>query len=210
MKRAEAIAGKTLGDVASKQQSKTPETLLFDKGWIGQFLEHILGATAGSKPEPDFVELGIELKTIPIDTSGKPLESTFVCAIQLMQRQHETWQTSLVKKKLNHVLWLPILSEKDLPIEQRIIGMPLLWQPTDKQERILQTDWEETMDKIMLGKFGSLNSKFGVALQVRPKAANSRVLTDAIGINGNIIKTLPRGFYLRTSFTQSILASLSY
>jgi DNA mismatch repair protein MutH len=39
-----------------------------DKGWIGILLELWLGASAGSKPEQDFAALGVELKTIPIDS----------------------------------------------------------------------------------------------------------------------------------------------
>ena len=42
-------------------------------------------------------------------------------------------------------------------------------------------------------------------MQIRPKAAHSKIVTDAIGPNGQIIKTLPRGFYLKTSFTGDIL-----
>ncbi|MGR5543468.1 DNA mismatch repair endonuclease MutH, partial [Vibrio campbellii] len=42
-------------------------------------------------------------------------------------------------------------------------------------------------------------------LQLRPKAANGKALTEAYGSSGKIIKTRPRGFYLRTQFTASIL-----
>ncbi|MGL4907400.1 MAG: DNA mismatch repair endonuclease MutH, partial [Plesiomonas sp.] len=43
-------------------------------------------------------------------------------------------------------------------------------------------------------------------LQLRPKASNNRALTDAVGRNGQPIKTLPRGFYLKKAFTAAILA----
>ncbi len=210
MCRAENIAGKTLGELSQEFATLMPDNLLTEKGWVGQFIEKVLGASAGSLPEPDFQNLGIELKTIPVDDKGKPLESTYVSVVPLMNHENETWKNSLVRKKLTHVLWIPVLSPKGSEIASRILGMPLLWRPTPEQESILQSDWEETMEKVILGNLGELNSRFGQALQVRPKAANSKILTDAIGNEGQLIKTLPRGFYLRTSFTHSILRSLSY
>ena len=63
LQRVDAIAGLTLGQLAEQYQFKTPDDLLREKGWTGQLIEYVLGATAGSKPTPDFEELGIELKT---------------------------------------------------------------------------------------------------------------------------------------------------
>ncbi len=37
----------------------------------------------------------------------------------------------------------------------------------------------------------------GRVLQIRPKAANNKALTEAIGEFGQPIMTLPRGFYLK-------------
>ncbi len=205
LRRVDDIAGLTIGDLASKYQFKTPKDLLREKGWIGQLIEWVLGAMAGSKPEPDFINLGIELKTLPISYSGKPIETTFVSVVPLKELQGLTWQKSPVKKKLNHVLWLPILSERDIAPEQRIIGSGFLWQPTPSQEALLQKDWEQQIEMIALGEIDQINGKLGQVLQIRPKAANSKALTDAIGPNGKIIQTLPRGFYLKTNFTGDIL-----
>ncbi|MFB0975307.1 MAG: DNA mismatch repair protein MutH, partial [Tolumonas sp.] len=43
------------------------------------------------------------------------------------------------------------------------------------------------------------------ALQLRPKAASGRSLTLAIGKDGTLIQTRPRGFYLRSTFTRQLL-----
>ncbi|WP_029862818.1 DNA mismatch repair protein MutH, partial [Yersinia pestis] len=40
----------------------------------------------------------------------------------------------------------------------------------------------------------------------RPKPANSRALTEAIGEFGQPIMTLPRGFYLKKTLTAPMLA----
>ena len=53
------------------------------------------------------------------------------------------------------------------------------------------------MDLIVLGHVERITARHGEVLQLRPKAANSKALTEAIGEQGQPIATLPRGFYLK-------------
>jgi DNA mismatch repair protein MutH len=205
MQRVNDIAGLTLGELATIYKFKTPDHLLKEKGWPGQLLEYVLGASAGSKPLPDFEKLNIELKSLPIGYNGKPLETTYVTVVPLTDLTGLTWQNSTVKKKLNHVLWLPVLAERELQPIDRIIGSGFLWQPDVEQEALLRRDWEEQMELIAIGQIEKISGHLGQVLQIRPKAANSKVLTDVIGPSGSLTQTLPRGFYLKTQFTHGIL-----
>lgn len=206
--RAEQIAGLSLAELAAQWRIALPASSVQGKGFAGQLLELCLGATAGSLPEPDFQELGVELKTIPINHQGKPLESTYVSVVPLMGITGMTWQTSDVHAKLSQVLWIPIIMEKGMAIGDRVIGMPVLWQPSAEQETILRQDWEEAMEHVAMGELEHITARFGTYLQVRPKGANASALTKAFGPNGESIMTLPRGFYLRSSFTAMILSDL--
>ncbi|EGU43564.1 DNA mismatch repair protein [Vibrio ichthyoenteri ATCC 700023] len=205
--RARDIAGLTFAELAHEANIPIPADLRRDKGWVGQLLEWHLGATAGSKPQQDFESLGIELKTIPIGYHGKPLETTFVCVAPLTGVHGLTWQQSHVRNKLSRVLWVPVEGEREIPLAERRVGSPLIWSPSQEEELQLQTDWEELMELIVLGQVEKITAKHGEVLQLRPKAANSRALTDAYGASGKAIKTLPRGFYLRTQFTAKILSN---
>ncbi|MEF1219402.1 DNA mismatch repair endonuclease MutH [Photobacterium damselae] len=205
LQRAQELAGLTLGELAHQAGIAVPPDLRRDKGWVGQLLEWHLGASAGSKPVPDFAELGIELKTIPIGYNGKPLETTFVCVAPLIGVQGLSWQQSHIRHKLARVLWIPVEGERDLPLADRHVGSPLIWSPSAQEEAQLQQDWEELMDMIVLGQVEQITARHGEVLQLRPKAANSKALTEAYGANGQPIKTLPRGFYLKTHFTAAIL-----
>jgi DNA mismatch repair protein MutH len=205
LQHAHSFAGFTLGELAEQYKEQLPERLLHKKGWIGQFLELILGATSGSLAQPDFPELGVELKTLPIDEKGSPLESTYVSVVPLKDINGLCWENSVVRHKLLHVLWVPIVASKHIPIEDRQIAMPFLWQPTKQEEKILKQDFEDVLDKVSIGEIEQIDARFGEILQVRPKAANSKALTDAIGPDGRTIKTLPRGFYLRPAFTKHCL-----
>lgn len=205
MERAQNIAGITFSELAEEAGMLVPPDLKRDKGWVGQLLEWHLGANAGSKPQQDFEQLGIELKTIPISYTGKPLETTFVCVAPLIGVQGLTWETSHVRNKLSRVLWIPVEGEREIPLAERRVGSPLIWSPTKEEESQLKVDWEELMEMIVIGQVEQITARHGEVLQLRPKAANSRALTEAYGASGKPIKTLPRGFYLRTQFTAKIL-----
>ncbi|MCW9733391.1 DNA mismatch repair endonuclease MutH [Avibacterium sp. 20-15] len=202
---AQSLAGLTFGEVAKGLNIAVPANLKRDKGWVGMLLESALGATAGSKAEQDFAHLGIELKTIPIDRQGKPLETTFVSLAPLVQNSGITWQSSHVRHKLSKVLWIPIEGERNIPLAERHIGQPILWQPSYEQEQRLQQDWEELMEYIVFGRLDEITARLGEVLQLRPKGANRKSLTKGIGRNGEMIDTLPLGFYLRKNFTHEIL-----
>lgn len=205
LQRAQALAGLTLGEIAEQAGIVVPENLNRQKGWIGLLLEHVLGATAGSKPEPDFPELGIELKSLPINMSGKPLETTFVCVAPLTGLTGITWQNCHLKHKMSRVLWVPVVSERSIPVAERIVGTPFIWSPSNEEEQMLAQDWQELTDMIVLGQVEEINGKHGEVLQLRPKAANSQAKTQAFNKHGQPFETLPRGFYLKTNFTQMLL-----
>jgi len=206
LESASKIAGKTLQQIANQQGLATPDNQLHHKGWVGQLLELSLGATAGSRPEPDFQNIGVELKTLPLNRSGSPKESTFVCAINLSKIE-SYWEESLVKHKLSRVLWIPIEADLEIPLAARRIGSAILWSPDEKQESALKHDWQELMEMIAMGELEQITAHQGEFLQVRPKAANSRALTKGTDSEGEEILTLPRGFYLRTSLTRQILGA---
>lgn len=205
LSQAQSIAGLTFGELADELHIPVPIDLKRDKGWVGMLLETALGATAGSKAEQDFSHLGVELKTLPINAEGYPLETTFVSLAPLVQNSGVKWENSHVRHKLSCVLWMPIEGSRHIPLRERHIGAPILWKPTAEQECQLKQDWEELMDLIVLGKLEQITARIGEVMQLRPKGANSRAVTKGIGKNGEIIDTLPLGFYLRKEFTAQIL-----
>lgn len=207
MLRANSLAGTTIQQLANKMSVEVPESLLHAKGWFGNLLEQYLGAEAASAPKPDFIKLGIELKTIPITENGKPKESTYICVAQLDPVSLSSWEDSLVKHKLTEVLWIPFEANKTIPVSLRRIGSPILWKPNAEQEKQLKEDWQELCDLIATGEIDKISSSMGSYLQIRPKAANANSLTIDKNQPCSNALTLPRGFYLRPSFTHSILST---
>lgn len=199
------LAGLTLAELAAMHRIELPVDLRREKGIVGQLLEVALGASAGSKAEPDFPHLQIELKTIPVDEQGRPLESTYVCVAPMTGFTLERFEDSWVYRKLSRVLWVPVLASRQIPLHQRVIGRAFLWQPTEHELAILRQDWEELMELLRLGKLSHIKGQHGTALQLRPKGANSQARTNALDEDGATVQALPRGFYLKTSFTSTLL-----
>lgn len=203
--RAEALSGRTLGELACALGVRLPDEPRRAKGIPGQLLERALGADGGSRPEPDFGALGIELKTVPVGSEGRPRESTYVCKVAPLEIAHEEWPSSRVRRKLAHVLWVPVAAEGALP--ERRIGAARLWQPSSDEEAALRADWEELAGLLGSGAVDEITAHRGRFLQIRPKAADGDERGMMPGPDDTTVETVPRGFYLRSSFTERILRS---
>lgn len=204
--RAESLAGLTLGELAEDGGFSVPPDLKRAKGWVGTLIERALGASAGSRSEPDFPDLGVELKTLPVDTSGKPLESTFVCTIELAMIAESEWDESRFLGKMSHVLWVPVEGTRSLAVAQRRIGTPVFWKPNAEEKELLKCDWELLSLLIAQGRTSEITGHLGEVLQVRPKAARGSSRRRTLDDEGALYDEQPKGFYLRPRFTQAILA----
>jgi DNA mismatch repair protein MutH len=206
MKRASALRGMTLGAILAELGLAASHDPLRTKGSAGETMERALGATGGSARVHDFPELGVELKTIPINVDGAPLESTYVCTLSLADAESQEWDTSWVRAKLARVLWIPTIGAHGLAWQERVVGEPLLWQPSAAQEDVLRGDFDDVVGLIGIGRIEELTAHRGRWLQVRPKAKDGSVRTMAYGPDHEAIATVPRGFYLRARFTGALLA----
>ena len=205
LSRCRDLAGKSLGQVAAELNVAVPASRARAKGWAGQLIERYLGANAASQPEPDFLSLGIELKTIPVNRRARARESTFVCMTPMTDASGLRWSDSTVRRKLNRVLWVPIEADPGILPSNSRAGNAFLWSPSPQQAGILRDDWEELVEMLCFGEIDKVSAKHGKYLQVRPKAANSASLVRTTLADGAAGLTLPRGFYLRTRFTNMLL-----
>jgi DNA mismatch repair protein MutH len=104
------------------------------------------------------------------------------------------------------VLFVPVEGDRTIPLSSRRIGTPLLWSPSSEEEAALRFDWEELAGLIGRGDVESITGHLGRNLQVRPKAANARSRRRGLDADGSSFAALPRGFYLRSSFTAKLLS----
>ena len=169
--RASELSGFRLAEIAARFDLPVPPDLRRAKGWVGELMERALGATARSRAAPDFEELGIELKTLPVAPSGLPAESTFVCTIDLDRIADVEWPVSLVRRKLARVLWVPVEGGRSAPCRSRVRNTwyaPFaLWSPSSEDEADLRADWEELAGCIGRGDVETVTGHMGKYLQKR-------------------------------------------
>lgn len=207
--RARDLEGMTVGELADLMGCALPATAVRGKGRVGQLIECALGASAKNLDQPDFPHLGIELKTVPLDAQGRVRESTHVCTLNMEDLEHQEWESSRVWRKLKRVLWIPVEWRPGIKPAARHIGTSMLWSPTKQQQILLRSDWTALVGCIAVGGIDEISAHLGQVLQIRPKAANASVRVEASGPEGEILDTVPRGFYLRARFTEQILWALS-
>ncbi len=200
------IAGMSIAELAKQAQVALPISPLHGKGFQGELIERFLGASAAGLPLPDFVELGIELKTVPLSQDMKPLESTFICSAPLMGIRGLRFEDSVLWHKLRQVLYVFIVSPREYMYEDRYIAGYHFWTPSSEDKAIIKEDYDELMEMVATGHIDDITARLGTIMQLRPKAADGKALTDCPGPDGEIIKVRPRGFYMRRSFMLELLA----
>lgn len=196
--RARALSGRRVGELADALAIALPTEPRRAKGFVGQLVELALGADVDAGERPDFVKLGIELKTLPIGRNGRPAESTFCCSVDLGAAESARWEGSRLRRRLARVLFVPVESAKLGALPDRRFFSPILWSPSEDEKKTLRDDWQ-----LLMGRLGAglpVSAHLGEALQLRPKARDARV---QVRVRGDARR--PVAFYLRAGFTSVIL-----
>ena len=205
---ARALVGVELGALADALGLPVPIGRVRTKGWSGQVIEHELGVAVGGGRGPDFAALGIELKTVPVTPALVPLESTAVCQIDPFAIAGESWETSYVRAKLAHVLFVALeVPAGTRSVGERRVAAVRLWVPGRAEEAVLRADFELFVrEYFRRGRAAEITGHLGGALQVRPKGRDATDLRAAYDADGRPTRIGKCGFYLRPAFVARILA----
>lgn len=205
IERLNLIVGKSITELAKSVNVDVPISPLHGKGFVGELLEILLGATAKNQSIPDFPKLGLELKSIPVDSEFKVLESTFLCHAPLSDIRNLTFENSSVYAKIKRVLFVIVNGQRDLGFEHRRVLGYFFYSPGKEELDTLKQDFNELYEMVKTGLVEEINARLGHIIQMRPKGANGKALTECTGPDGKIIKTRPRGFYIRRKHTQKLV-----
>ena len=203
--RLQQIAGVTLAELAKQAQVPLPISPLHGKGFQGELIERFLGASAPGLPIPDFPELDIELKTVPVDEKYRPLESTFICYAPLNDIKARQFENSILFHKISRVLFVFVVAPRHFNYEERYVAGFRYWSPSLEEAKLIREDFEELYEMVATGHVDDITARMGTVIQMRPKAADGKALTDCPGPDGAVIKVRPRGFYMRRSFMEGLL-----
>ena len=126
------------------------------KGKLGQLVEFLyFGYKPNSKPEPDFPEAGVELKTTPIKKNSKGLVSKERLVFNIIDFEEEykySFNQSSFWKKNSLLLLLFYLYENDKIDIDYIFKIARLWRFPLTDLKIIKDDWNTIVGKIKSGK----------------------------------------------------------
>jgi DNA mismatch repair endonuclease MutH len=214
---AEKLVGKQIYELLLESDKKID---IKNKGAIGTIIEEFwFGIMPNSSPKPDFDKVGIELKIIPLIQQKKRLsvkERTKICSINYQTLIDESWESSHAKEKLNKILFIYYLYNKE-NIENSIIKKVDLWELSkDKSELIIKHDWLNTKQKVLNGYAHELSEKYFKILSPARSGSggvdkNGRLkdlVTQPNKLYAN--EALKRAFTLKQSFTNQRWNEINY
>lgn len=209
LNRAEELKGKFISELKLQLDVN-------DKGAIGKIIEENgFGIKNNSEAKPDFQDLGIELKVVPLKESSKGelsvKERTKVCLINYHQIIESTWETSHAKEKLNHVLFVFYQYNKENKLASKIKDYYLFELRNQLDEPIIQSDWYRTKKLVQDGKAHQLSeSQNKILAASRSGAGGIELSKQPTQPNALIQLNAPqRSFSLKPSYTNVIWKELN-
>lgn len=200
--------GKTIGEI--KESLFIGDKCKMKKGASGLIVENLLGIENNSRPEADLVQIGCEIKILPLqknrDGSVKAKEPTAIQMINYCEVAKETWETAKIRSKINLTFWVVYLAKengKSKPQDDYVIVDYFLDHPSDVTNGIFKTDWEEIQSYIKRGDADRLSCSMGTYLEPKTKGKNSQDKTDAPDGNGGITRARRRAFYYKKNYTNT-------
>lgn len=118
----------------------------------------------------------------------------------------ETWETAKIRNKINLTFWVVYLAKVDGERKQQddyVIVDYFLDHPSDLQNSVFKTDWEEIQSYIKRGDADKLSCSMGIYLEPKTKGANNQDKTDAPDGKGGIIRARRRAFYYKKNYTNT-------
>lgn len=157
------------------------------KGGLGQNIEkYFFGYAPNSNKSADFLELGRELKVVPLKEVKKKKDSPeirfrkgfsvkermVITIIDYVSLANETWAENTMKNKIKLLLMF-YLYEKDSDSLDYIFKIVDLWEPSKEDMRIIEEDWKKIQYKVLKGEAHNLSEGDTLYLGACTKGANS-------------------------------------
>ncbi len=127
------------------------------KGKFGDYLEEeYFGKKNDSKSKPDFEEIGVELKAVPLKVlengEVKVKERIVLNTFRYVDIAKETFETSHFLAKDSTLLLVFYFHDNSVPLENKKIDLVDLWEVLKHDIEQIREDWETIVGKVREGK----------------------------------------------------------
>lgn len=206
---AKKLKNQTLRQVCGKEIEKHGYK---GKGNFGQILEKFyFGYEPNSDAEPDFKEVGIELKSSPLKTlrngECRSKERLVLNIINYLEVYKEDFENSSFWKKNAHLLLVFYLYKKELDLLDYLILLVDDWQYPKEDLKIIKHDWETINQKIKEGKAHELSEGDTFYLGACTKGATALKSYREQPFNEE--KAKQRAYSLKQGYVNHIIANIA-
>ena len=204
LKKALGLSGKKITFLHDMFRNKFDIECKCSKGYFGKLVELYLGASASNLPIPDFPNLNIELKTLPLNKKMQVNHHIKVCATSIFPNsKNTTWEKSILKLKLSRILWIPFESDKSISFKKRRIGHAFI-SNLNKYEDLFKQDYENITNLMLYGKIEKISASTGKYLILKSTSSNKNLLK-YYDIDGKLIFSKLKAFYLKKQFIDNVI-----
>jgi DNA mismatch repair protein MutH len=207
---------KELLEIAKNLRGKSIKNILngnkanFHKGSVGNIIEYeAFGVKPNNDARPDFPELGIELKVLPLKKKSRGefdvKERTKICSINYVELVKEKWTYSHAKIKLNKILFIFYYHDSIDLLASTVIDYHLFHLELS-EEPIIKADWHRTKKKVEAGLAHELSESENLILAAS-RSGQGGLSYDDWPKQPNITyqeRARQRAFSLKPSFTRTI------
>ncbi len=150
----------------------------------------------------DFDRFGIELKTVPMDGKGRPVESMSFPSFVHEELQYETWEDSDLLGRLNRLLIVPVRRSKGQDQADAVVLRAFFWSPPEAELVGISKEWERYRQLISTGMSRNLPKASETEfIHVRPKARDARDRDPAPG-GFDVVR---KCFWLNADYVERII-----
>lgn len=206
---AQILVGSTLRDKISDDVEDIDDPHR-KRGSFGNALEeYYFMYMPNSISEPDFPEVGMELKATPLkrlkngDTVSK--ERLVITMINYMDVINETFETSHLLDKADKILLIQYMYEPDVSPLDYVIEVAALWGLPKEDMPIFKQDWETVVNKVRAGKAHEISGSDTLYLEACTKASTS---ADRRKQPFSDIDAKPRAWALKNSYMTAVSRGL--
>lgn len=197
--------------IAGQCRISDSDVQTYAKGYFGQLVERVyFGIENNSRPEPDFAEVGMELKTSPLTMTGRnkyvSKERLVLGIINYCDLLEQEFENSDFWHKNSSLLLIFYLFEKEkIPLDYiiKIVGE---WAFASDDFEVIKKDWSHIKKMVEDGRAHELSEGQTYYLGACTKGANSKSLRDQPRSSE---KAMQRAFSFKQGYVNHIIASLA-
>jgi DNA mismatch repair protein MutH len=195
--RLESIEGQTIAAVAASLGRQVGR----GKSAAADVIRALVGQKAKGRIG-DFDRFGVELKTLPIDRRGRPVERTSFPAFVHEELAFETWEASDLLGRLNRILFVPLYRDKGQEQATAVVRPAFFWSPTETELVGISEEWSRICDLILAHKSRDLPKESQTRfIHVRTHGRNSRDQEPAPGG----FDVTRKSFWLNLDYVETII-----